>query len=219
MYQQFCLADLKAAWRNQTELVLPVGFFVIVVSLFPLALSVSPETLQQIAPAILWVAALLAAILGLHSFLWQDFQDGFLEQCIVSPISLPALMLSKVGVHWLLTGLPLVLISPLLGKMLYISWSAIGVLMVSLLLGTPILSFIGAVAVSLTLGLRNAGVLMTLLVLPLTIPVLIFGTSSVINASLGMPYLTPLLLLAAMLVLAVTCVPMALAAALRVGLS
>lgn len=219
MIKQLILADLTACWRSRFEMVLPLGFFVIVVSLFPLALSVDPQTLENIAPAIVWVAALLSAIIGLQAFLWQDFHDGFLEQCLVSPLSLPALMLAKVWTHWLITGFPLVILAPLLGKMLYISWPGIAVLVVSLLLGTPILSFIGAVAVALTLGLRNAGVLMTLLVLPLYIPVLIFGTSSVMSASLGMPIMTPLLLLAAILVLAVSFVPLAIAAALRVGLS
>ncbi len=217
--KRLALADLTAGWRNRVEIIIPLLFFVIVVSLFPIALSVDPLILRAMAPAILWVAAILASIIGLQTFLWQDFHDGFLEQCMVTPVSLPAFMLSKVWVHWLVTGLPLVILAPLLGSMLTITWPGIIALMISLLLGTPILSFIGAIAVALTLGLRNAGVLMTLLVLPLYIPVLIFGTSSVMSATLGLPIVAPLLLLAAMLVLALTFVPYAAAAALRIGMS
>lgn len=215
---QFWFYDLVGCFRSRAELFLPVLFFVMVVALFPMALSVDPALLQAMAPAILWVAALLSALLALNGLLRQDHADGFLEQCILSPVSLPGLIFAKVWAHWLVTGLPLIILSPLLGKMLYLPWSGILALVVSLTLGTPILSFIGAAGVGLTLGLRNAGLLLTLLVLPLYVPVLIFGTSSVMTATLGLPVLAPFLFLAAMLVLAVTFVPWATAAAVKIGI-
>lgn len=218
MLRQFWRYDLIACFRSRAELLLPVLFFVMVVALFPMALSVDPALLQAMAPAILWVAALLSALLALHGLLRQDHADGFLEQCILSPVSLPGLIFAKVWAHWLVTGLPLIILAPLLGKMLYLSWPGIAALVVSLLLGTPILSFIGAAGVGLTLGLRNAGLLLTLLVLPLYVPVLIFGTSSVMTATLGLPLIAPFLFLGAMLVLAVTFVPWATSAAVRLGM-
>lgn len=218
MLRQFWHYDLVASFRSRAELLLPVMFFVMVVALFPMALSVDPGLIQAMAPAILWVAALLSALLALHGLLRQDHADGFLEQCLLSPVSLSGLIFAKVWAHWLVTGLPLILLAPVLGKMLYLSWPGIGALVLSLLLGTPILSFIGAAGVGLTLGLRNAGLLLTILVLPLYVPVLIFGTSSVMTATLGLPLMAPLLFLAAMLVLAITFVPWATAAAVRLGM-
>lgn len=216
--QQFWYYDCLASFRRSAELLLPVLFFVMVTALFPMALSVDPALLQAMAPAILWVAALLSALLALNGLLRQDHADGFLEQCVLSSVSLQGLIFAKVWAHWLVTGLPLIILSPILGKMLYLSWPGIGALVLSLALGTPILSFIGAAGVGLTLGLRNAGLLLTVLVLPLYVPVLIFGTSSVMTATLGQPILAPLFFLAAMLVLAVTFVPWATAAAVRLGL-
>lgn len=219
MLRQFWLHDLIANFRSRAELLLPVLFFVMVIALFPMALSVDPGLIQAMAPAVMWVAALLSALMALNGLLRQDHAEGFLEQCILSPISLPGLIFAKVWAHWLVTGLPLIILSPILGKMLFLSWTGIGALVISLLLGTPILSFIGAAGVGLTLGLRNASLLLTLLVLPLYVPVLIFGTSSVMTATLGQPILSPLLFLAAMLVLAITFIPWATAAAVRLGLS
>ncbi len=216
--QHFWYYDCVASFRRSAELLLPVLFFVMVAALFPMALSVDPALLEAMAPAILWVAALLSALLALNGLLRQDHADGFLEQCVLSPVSLQGLIFAKVWAHWLVTGLPLIILSPILGKMLYLSWPGIGALVLSLALGTPILSFIGAAGVGLTLGLRNAGLLLTVLVLPLYVPVLIFGTSSVMTATLGQPILAPLFFLAAMLVLAITFVPWATAAAVRIGL-
>lgn len=215
---QFWLHDIIANFRSRAELLLPVLFFVMVIALFPMALSIDPALIQAMGPAVLWVAALLSALMALNGLLRQDHADGFLEQCILSPISLPGLIFAKVWAHWLVSGLPLVILSPILGKMLFLSWTGIGVLVISLLLGTPILSFIGAAGVGLTLGLRNAGLLLTLLVLPLYVPVLIFGTSSVMTATLGQPVLSPLLFLAAMLVLSITFIPWATSAAVRFGI-
>lgn len=218
MLRQFWLHDLIANFRSRAELLLPVLFFVMVIALFPMALSVDPALIQAMAPAVMWVAALLSALMALNGLLRQDHADGFLEQCILCPVSLPGLIFAKVWAHWLVTGLPLIILSPILGKMLFLSWSGVGALVISLLLGTPILSFIGAAGVGLTLGLRNAGLLLTLLVLPLYIPVLIFGTSSVMTATLGQPILSPLLFLAAMLVLSITFIPWAASAAVRLGI-
>lgn len=218
MLRKFWHYDLVACFRSRAELLLPMIFFVMVVALFPMALSVDPALLQAMAPAILWVAALLSALMALHGLLRQDHADGFLEQCLLTPVSLPGLIFAKVWAHWLVTGLPLTLLAPLLGKMLYLSWQGIAALVLSLLLGTPILSFIGAAGVGLTLGLRNAGLLLTLLVLPLYVPVLIFGTSSVMTATLGFPVIAPFFFLGAMLVLAITFVPWATAAAVRTGM-
>ncbi len=211
--------DLTLAYRHRAELANPLLFFVIVISLFPLGISPEAKILTIIAPGIIWVAALLAAMLSLDSLFRSDFEDGTLEQLALTSHSLPLLVLAKVLAHWLLTGLPLLLLAPLLGVLLFLPQSAMLTLLITLALGTPILSLIGAIGVALTVGLRRGGVLLSLLVLPLYIPVLIFAANAVNVAADGLPVTGQLYFLGALLSLSLTLSPLATAAALRISLS
>jgi heme exporter protein B len=210
--------DLTLAMRRRADVLTTLFFFIIVVSLFPLGVSPELETLRGIAPGVIWVAALLASMLSLGRLFSDDFQDGTLEQMLLLPQPLSVLVLAKVLAHWLVSGLPLVLLSPLLGMQLGLSGDAIALMMVTLLLGTPVLSLIGSVGAALTLGVRGGGVLVSLLVLPLYIPVLIFGTGAVDASTSGMDFEGHLSLLGAFLVLAALLTPLATAAALRISL-
>lgn len=210
--------DLLLAYRSRAEIANPLVFFVIIASLFPLGMSADPGTLQTIAPGVIWVSALLASLLSLDQLFRSDFEDGALEQILLSPHPLSILVLAKVVAHWLVTGLPLLVLSPLLGVLLNLREGATGTLVLTLALGTPILSLIGAIGVALTVGLKRGGVLLSLLVLPLYIPVLIFAAHAVDAAGYGLPVTGHLLLLASLLVLAITLAPWATAAALRIGL-
>ena len=211
--------DLILAYRHRAELVNPLLFFMIVVSLFPLGISPESRALQAIAPGIIWVAALLAALLSLDSLFRPDFEDGSLEQIVLTTHALPLLVLAKVCAHWLVTGLPLLILAPFLSVLLFLPSAAVPVLIMTLLLGTPILSLIGAIGVALTVGLRRGGVLLSLIVLPLYIPVLIFAAGAVAEAARGFPATGQLYFLAALLALALTLAPLATAAALRISLS
>ena len=210
--------DLTVALRRSTDVLTPLVFFSIVVSLFPLGLGPEPSVLRIIGPGVIWVAALLATMLSLNRLFANDFADGTLEQMMLSPHPLTVLVLTKVTAHWALTGLPLVIISPLLALQMHMPESAIGTLVLSLLLGTPVLSLLGAVGAALTLGLRGGGVLVSLLVLPLYTPVLIFGAGAVAGVIAGLDIEAHFSLLAAFLALALTFAPWAAAAALRVSL-
>jgi heme exporter protein B len=211
--------DLTLALRNRGEIANPLLFFVMVVSLFPLGLGPETRTLQTIAPGIMWVTALLAALLSLDGIFRSDFDDGSLEQLLLSPHPAALLVLSKVLAHWLVSGVPLILVAPLLGVLLQLPAAATGALLASLALGTPILSLIGAIGVALTIGLRRGGVLLSLLVLPLYVPVLIFAASAVSDAAIGLPVHAQLYFLAALLALALTLAPLATAAALRISVN
>jgi heme exporter protein B len=213
------LRDLRLAVRQRHELANPLIFFVLVVSLFPLAMTPTPELLKQLAPGVIWVAALLAVLLSLDRLFKQDYEDGSLDQLMLSPNPLVILVLAKVVAHWLLTGLPLVLIAPLLGIFMRIPGDAITVLMFSLMLGTPVLSLVGAIGVSLTVAVNRGGVLLSLIILPLYIPVLIFGANAVDVASDGMSVRGQLLFLGAVLALAMSLAPVATAVALRITAS
>lgn len=197
----------------------PLLFFVVVVSLFPLGVGPSPSTLAAIAPGVLWVSSLLAVLLSLGTLFDADYMDGTLEQLVLSGQSLPLIVLAKVLVHWLLSGLPLLLVSPLLALLLNLPVSAIPVLMLSLLLGTLALSLIGAIGAALTVGLNQSGVLLSLLVLPLSVPVLIFGSSAVVAAASDFSATGQLMILAALLLLALALAPLTAALALRIGVS
>lgn len=210
--------DLLLAYRRRTEMINPLLFFVLVTALFPLGIGADPNLLRDIAPGIIWVAALLAAMLSLDSVFRSDFDDGSLEQFLISAQPLSVLVLAKVVAHWLITGLPLLVIAPLLGLLLDLPAGSIGTLMVTLLLGTPVLSMVGAIGVALTVGLRRGGVILSLLVLPLYIPVLIFAANAVETAGAGLPITAHLSLLAALLVLSVSLSPVATAAALKISL-
>ncbi len=211
--------DMVLAFRRKSELVNPLIFFLIVASLFPIGVSPEPNFLSQLAPGLLWVAALLATLLSMESLFKSDFEDGSLEQLLLSPQPLFLIVLSKVAAHWLMSGLALTLIAPLLGVMLFLPSEGMPGLMLSLLLGTPTLSLIGAIGAALTVGLRRGGVLISLLVLPLYIPVLIFGSSAVQAAVTGLPLSGYLSLLGALLALALALAPIAAGAALRISVS
>ncbi len=209
--------DLTLAMRRRTDIFTTLFFFVIVVSLFPLGIGPELDTLRLIAPGVVWVAALLASMLALERLFAVDFADGALEQMLLTPQPLSLLVLGKIMAHWLVTGLPLVLISPLLGLQYDLSSEALWVLVETLLLGTPALSLIGAIGAALTLGLRGGGVLVSLLVLPLMIPVLIFGAGAVEATVSGLGGEGHIFMLAAIVVLAFLLAPLAAAAALRIS--
>lgn len=211
--------DLLLAFRRRAELLNPLLFFVLVITLFPLGIGARPDILLTIAPGIIWVSALLAALLSLDQIFRSDFEDGSLEQFLFSAQPVAILVLAKICAHWLVTGLPLILVSPLLAVFLGLSFEATGIMMLTLLLGTPVLSFIGAIAVALTVGLRKGGMLLSLLVLPLYVPVLIFAAGAVDAAASGLPVTAHLALLGALLALSVALAPFATAAALRISLS
>ena len=209
--------DLILALRRKSDVTSTLFFFVVVVSLFPLAIGPELDTLRLIAPGIVWVAALLASMLALDHMFSVDYQDGSLEQLLLTPQPLTILVAAKILAHWLITGLPLVLIAPLLGIQYDLSTEAIGVLLLTLLAGTPALSLIGAIGAALTLGLRGGGVLVSLLVLPLTIPVLIFGAGAVEASISGLGEEGHLSMLLAILVMSMLLAPLATAMALRIS--
>lgn len=211
--------ELSIAFRNPGQWINPLLFFVVVVTLFPLGVGPSPATLASIAPGVLWVSALLAVLLSLGSLFEADFADGTLEQLLLSGQSLPLIVLAKVLVHWLLSGLPLLIISPLLALLLALPSEAIPVLMLSLLMGTLTLSLIGAIGAGLTLGLNQAGVLLSLLVLPLSVPVLIFGSAAVVATAGGFAASSQLSILGALLLFALSLAPLTTAMAVRIGVS
>lgn len=210
--------ELKLAYRRRSEWINPLAFFVIVVALFPLGLGVGPNTLSLVAPGVVWVSALLATLLSLEHMFRSDYEDGALEQFALSSYPLYAVALAKVLAHWMITGLLLCLLSPLLGSALYLDGGGLKVLFLTLLLGTPTLSLVGAIGAALTVGLRRGGILLALLILPLYVPVLIFGAGAVDLAVNGLNASGQLYLLAALLVLALTLAPFAIAGALRVAL-
>ncbi len=210
--------DLRLALRRRSDIVSLLFFFVIVVSLFPLGVGPEPELLRKLAPGVLWVAALLATMLSLPRLFADDLRDGTLEQLALAPFPLALLVLGKVIAHWLYSGLPLALLAPLLGLQFDLSGDALAVLCLSLFVGTPALSGIGAIGAALTLGVRGGGVLLSLLVLPLYIPVLIFGAGAVDAVAGGLGAQAHLSLLAALALAGVFFAPWATAAALRIAL-
>lgn len=218
-FSQVVAKELKGAFRRQSDILNPIWFFVIVVTLFPLGIGSDPALLKRIAPGVIWVAALLAALLSFERLFKDDFIDGSLEQLMLTAYPLPWLVFAKVFAHWLLTGLPILLISPLLAVFLALDKNTYFALFLTLLIGTPILSLLGAIGVALTVGLRKGGILLSLIMLPLSIPILIFSTMAIDAASYGQSYLGLLALLGAMLVASITLAPFAIAASLRVSIS
>lgn len=217
----FCILrrDLTLALRRRTDVLTTLFFFIIVVSLFPLGVGTDRQVLLKLGPGVLWVAALLASMLALERLFASDYADGTLEQMLLTPQPLAILVLGKVAAHWLLTGLPLVLVAPLIGLQYGLPEAALGIAMLSLAIGTPVLSLLGAIGAALTLGLRGGGILLSLLVLPLYIPILVYGsgavTVSVFDLAGVQPYLS---LLVAFLLLALVFAPLAAAAALRISI-
>jgi heme exporter protein B len=210
--------DLVLAFRRRAEMINPLLFFILVITLFPLGIGAQPNLLQAIAPGVIWVAALLAAMLSLDGMFRSDFDDGSLEQMLLSPHPASLLVLAKVLAHWLVTGLPLLLVAPLLAVFLGLPSHALGVLLLTLLLGTPVLSLIGAIGVALTVGLRRGGMILSLLVLPLYVPVLIFAGNAVQMAASGLPVDAQISILTSMLLLALVLAPWPTAAALKMSI-
>ncbi|WP_029687398.1 heme exporter protein CcmB [Tatumella saanichensis] len=210
--------ELKVAFRSGSEIINPLWFFLIVITLFPLGIGPDIKLLARIAPGIVWVAALLSSLLAMERIFRDDFLDGSLEQLVLLPAPLPLTVLGKVIAHWLVTGLPLIILSPLASLLLSLNFPGWCGLALTLLLGTPTLSFLGAIGVALTVGLRRGGVLLSLLVLPLAVPVLIFSSAAIEAASQGVSIGGYLAILGAMLVASITLAPFATAAALRISL-
>jgi heme exporter protein B len=209
--------DLRLAWRRRGDVATALLFFVVVASLFPLGVGAEPNLLRAIAPGVIWVAALLASMLAAPRLFAEDHADGTLEQMLLGAAPLGVLAAAKAAAHWLVCGLPLVLLAPLIALQYDLPAALYGTLVLSLLLGTPVLSLVGAIGAALTLGLRGGGVLLALLVLPLYVPVLVMGAGSVEMAAAGLGGQGQLLLLGAMLVLAAAAAPWAVSAALRIS--
>jgi heme exporter protein B len=211
--------DLTLVWRRRGDSLNPILFALMVVALFPFALGPEPENLRRIAAGVVFVALLLAGLLALDTLFRGDYEDGSLEQLVLSPHPLALLLACKIAVHWLTTALPLLIAAPLLAEMLNLPHAVLPVLLGALALATPLLSLIGAVCVALTVGMRRSGMLLALLVLPLYVPVLIFGAGACNAAQAGLVFMAPLLWLGAGLVLALVLAPLACAAALKISLS
>lgn len=209
--------DLLVAMRRRGDLAATLFFFVMVASLFPMGVGPEPQMLRIMAPGIVWVAALLASTLSLNRLFASDYADGTLEQMLLSPEPLSLLVIGKMLAHWLISGLPLVLISPLIALQFDQPTESYGPMLLALLLGTPLLSLVGGIGAALTLGIRGSGVLTTLLVLPLYVPVLIFGSSAISASASGMDISGQLSVLGALLLLALATTPWAISTALRIA--
>ncbi|MBS0408243.1 MAG: heme exporter protein CcmB [Proteobacteria bacterium] len=212
------MRDLRLAWSRRGDTLQPLLFAVLVVALFPLALGSEKARLAALAPGAIWVAALLASLQGLDSLFRSDAEDGSLEQQLLAPVPLSLLLGCRMAVHWLTGSLPLIIIAPVLAQLLYLPDGLLGPLLISLLLGTPLLVLLGATVAALTVGLRRSGMLLPLLALPLYVPVLVFGAGSVMAAAQGQDWLGAIALLGAGLALAVVLAPLAAAAAIRIAL-
>ena len=211
--------DLLLAFRRRTELLFPVIFLLVVISLFPLGIGPSPQLLARIAPGVIWIAALLATVISLDGLFRSDFEDGTLEQFVISGHPLTLIALAKIATHWLVAGLPIVLLSPLLAMWMNLPDGGMSILIETLIIGTPILSLIGAIGGALTVSLKRGGQLLSLLVFPLFVPLLIVATNAVSAAVAGLPYTGQLGLMGAYLLLVLTLAPFATAAALKLSLS
>lgn len=209
--------ELTIALRHKDDVLNPLLFFIIIVTLFPLGIGPEATTLEKIAPGIIWVSALLSTLLSLDRLFKADHADGSLEQMLLSPHPVFVWVSAKIVSHWLLTGLPLIFIAPLLAVLLHLNEQSFTALFLTLLLGTPVLSFIGAIGVALTVGIKKGGVLLSLLVLPLYIPVLIFATSAIDTAAMNLPYSGQLAIIGALLVASMTLTPFAVSSALKVS--
>ena len=210
--------ELAIAFRKPAEILNPLWFFLMIITLFPLLMGPNPELLGKIAPGIAWEAALLSALLSFERLFKDDYLDGSLEQLMLLPVGLPQVALAKVLAHWLLTGLPLILLSPIAAVLLSLEMHVWWALVLTLLLGTPILSCLGAIGVALTVGLRKGGTLLSLLILPLFLPVLIFAAAVLEAATLNMGYSGQLAIIGAILAITLTFSPFAIAGALRISL-
>jgi heme exporter protein B len=206
------------ALRNPSSFLNPLLFFVISISLFPIAISPESQTLSNIAPGIIWVTVMLSALLSLNTLFHFDYENGILEQMVISHHSLALILLAKTTAHWILTGLPIILLSPLVGTVLFLDYESILILMLTLLIATPCLSLIGAIGASLIVGNKNSGMLLSLLVLPLYVPILIFGTSAVSQTQFNLPINGQIYFLSFMLVLSLITAPFISAYSLRISI-
>jgi heme exporter protein B len=211
--------DFLLAYRRRAELLQPLAFLLVVTMLFPLGVGPAPQLLADMAPGVIWIAALLATVLSLDSLFRSDFEDGTLEQLILSGQPLPLIALARTAAHWLVAGLPIVLLSPLLAMWMNLPDGGMSILIETLIIGTPILSLIGAIGGALTVSLKRGGQLLSLLVFPLFVPLLIVATNAVSAAVAGLPYTGQLGLMGAYLLLVLTLAPFATAAALKLSLS
>ena len=206
------------ALRNPSSFLNPLLFFVISISLFPIAISPESQTLSNIAPGIIWVTVMLSALLSLNTLFHFDYENGILEQMVISHHSLALILLAKTTAHWILTGLPIILLSPLVGTVLFLDYESILILMLTLLIATPCLSLIGAIGASLIVGIKNSGMLLSLLVLPLYVPILIFGTSAVSQTQFNLPINGQIYFLSFMLILSLITAPFISAYSLRISI-
>ncbi len=217
LYRGVLKRELALAFQHRAELVQPLMFMLMVVTLFPLGIGPGPETLQRIGPGVIWIAAILSSLLGMERLFREDFQDGSLEQLMLCGLPVSLIAAIKVLTHWLVSTGPLLIMSPLLAMFLNLTLDMYVALVVTLLLGTPLLSLVGAIAVGLTVGVQRGGILLALLLIPVFIPLLIFATSAVDSAALQLPYLPQLAIIGAMLLLAIAVCPFAIAYSLRVS--
>lgn len=218
-YWLFVKREMLLSYRKQMDSLMPLLFFIVIVTIFPLAMAPSVHILKMIGSGVIWIAALLAILLSLNRLFLDDFNDGSLEQIMLSSYPLSLFILSKTFAHWLMTGLPLIIISPFLAIFFNLSTHAIFILLVTLCLGTVILNLMGVVAAALTVGLRNSGLLMGLILLPLYIPTLIFASTAVSRADIGLSVASPLAFLGALFILLLTIAPLVAAFALRIGVA
>lgn len=217
MIRTIFLCELRMAWRRGADILNPLWFFLIVITLFPFGIGPEPGLLARIAPGVVWVAALLASLLVMDRLFREDLLDGSLEQLLLLPTPLAGVVMAKVAAHWVMTGLPLLLVSPVAALLMGMNFHSAGILFLTLLLGTPTLSFLGAVGAALTVGLKRGGVLLSLLVLPLSVPILIFASAAAEAAAAGLPVDGYLAVLGAFLAASATLSPFATAAALRLS--
>ena len=210
--------DLKMALRNPSSFLNPLMFFVISISLFPIAISPEAQTLSSIAPGIIWVITMLSVLLSLNSLFHYDYDSGVLEQMVISHHSLPLILLAKTLAHWMLSGLPIIILSPFLGMALFINTEGIYILVLTLIIATPCLSLIGSIGASLVVGIKNSGMLLSLLILPLFIPILIFATSAVSQSQSNLPIDGQLYFLGFILILSLLITPFLSAVSLKISL-
>ncbi len=210
--------DLKMAFRNPSSFLNPLMFFVISISLFPIAISPEAQTLSSMAPGIIWVITMLSVLLSLNSLFHYDYDNGVLEQMVISHHSLPLILLAKTLAHWTLSGLPIIILSPFLGMALFINSEGIYILVLTLIIATPCLSLIGSIGASLVVGIKNSGMLLSLLILPLYIPILIFATSAVSQSQSNLPIDGQLYFLGFILILSLLITPFLSAISLKISL-
>jgi len=218
-FQATLRRDLLVAYKRKNEVVNPFMFFLIVATLFPIGISPEPDRLSEIAAGVLWISTLLASLLAMDSLYRADYEDGSLEQLLLAPHSLYFMVLAKNLAHWLISGLPVVLVSPLIGYMLNLPAESFGILFVTLLLGTPVLSLLGSIGVALTVGLGSRGLILAVITLPMSVPVLIAGTMAVQQTLNGASLAGYLAIMGAMLLASISLAPLASAAALRISVN